>query len=240
MSLEKDPFKEVFKVYGESAWLALSVFIREMDACFISLSEAVKRNNISKARENLHQMIGAAGIARAIELEEELLRLQEIVKGSDFPGNSDYHLLQIQSYLNSLFEFMVNQRTNYTLHLLYQDNEILNSVREKLLAENQIKLSSSNQNDDWQNRLTEDEFDLILLDAELDANVIKDFFNFLKDKFLTTPVLLITQSIDVDLKELFKKHSSIYGALPKSADLTDWLESIKVITNGRNYWQFKK
>ncbi len=240
MNLEKGRFQEIFNTYGDSAWLALSVFIREMDVCFISLIEAVKRNNISKARENLHQMIGAAGITSAIELEEELLKLQEIVKGPDFPGNSEYHLVQIQSYLNSLFEFIVNQRTNYSLHLLYHDNETLKSVKEKLPTEIQIELSSSNQNEDWKNRLIEDEFDLILLDAELGANGMEDFFNFLKEEFLTTPVLLIAQSIDVDLKELFNKHSSINGALSRSEEAIRWLESIRIVANGRDYWQINK
>ncbi|MFT6054603.1 MAG: hypothetical protein ACJASP_001496 [Roseivirga sp.] len=237
MNRNESEYQEILDNYGDNAWLALPVFIRETDLCFLSLGSAIGRNDLPKSREDLHQMIGASKIMNAVEVEQHLLSLQTIVKSSEFPKSCDYYLEKIKAQVNDLYEFSVENRKAYHLYLLYNDEDTFNKVEELFDEKIQLSFSATSKLGDCISYLSSNHTDVIVTDYKVDSYNFTVLSDFLQSSYSNTPVLLIDEKADGNAKESQKEHPNISGSILKGATINQWLELIKTVANGHDCWQ---
>jgi len=236
MKLQSHSYQEIYNTHGEDTWLLISVFIKEMDTCLIKLDQAIKENDIDKARAELHQMIGAARILNDDKLEMEILRIQEIVKSRNLPKDGTNILENLESFLDNLFNYLSENRPNYHLHLLAIKESTVNQVKEMLEKEVAITCTFSATLEGCKAYLAATEPDIILVEYEYNNNSIEDLSNHLMASFINSPILLLTNNTEWKKLNLSSKYSCASGCVLKSDSSKIWIESIKTIANGRDYW----
>lgn len=237
MNQTESAYRQLFDNYGQNAWVVLPVFIKEMDTCLISLEKSVARRDLHESRQVLHQMIGATKIMNLAEIEQELITLQSIVKGPDFPRNCDIHLAKIKSQVSKLFEYSLENRKEYNLYLFYKEEDTLKKAQALVDEKAHLSLNYSFSLDDCISYLSSNEPDIIITDFQLGSENLEKLMAFLKSTFKNSPVLLIVDKADGKTQESQKENPNISGSLEKNADLNQWYESINTVANGRDSWQ---
>jgi hypothetical protein len=240
MNLSESVYQPIFDNYGENAWVVLPVFIKEMDTCFISLEKSLHRIDLHESRQVLHQMIGASKIMHVIEIEEELLTLQGIVKSPDFPRNCNDHLTKIKSQVNELFKYSIEHRKAYNLYLLYRKEDTFKRAQALVDEKTQLSLSYGISLADCISYLSSNEPGIIMTDFQVGSVNLEKLSAYLQSSFNNSPVLLIVDQAEGKTQESQKEYINVSGSLVKTATINQWFESIKTVANGRDSWQEKE
>ena len=236
MTPSNSSYNQIYNTHGEDTWVFLSVYIKEIDDCFVKLDLSITQKDITESRAQLHQMIGATRILNYVELEEKLVILQSKVKSSEGPKNCTQLLAEIQSHLDNIFAYALEKRPNYNVYLLAQKESTLSMVKELLEPEVKVACTYSTTVEDCMTWLSSNDADLVMVDSDENSTMLEELSNHFVSAYIETPVLLIKDNSKINIAELTSKYPNLNGCILKSASSEKWIESIKTIVNGRAYW----
>lgn len=217
-------------------WPFLAVYLREMEECWSRLTKAIQDDNTLAARAELHQMLGGTRILNYVGLEEKLVLLQSIVKSAKPSKEGIYLLTDIKVLLDELFEYLMEARRNYDFHLLAKSGRALSMLKDILHNEVQLSGSSSSSMEEYKSWESDNETDLIIIDAEQNTKLLDGLTEQMLSSFDETPVLLFSDSVDTKGITFFP---NISGQLKTSSDASQWIAAIQTVVNGRAYWPKK-
>ncbi len=232
----KKPFLDTIDPNAESIWQILAVFLREMDSCYVKLETAIDQNDVTAARAELHQMIGATGILNDVELAEILQTIQKIVKSDQPIQSCKSFLLKIKAHLDQIFLYSYEMRPGYRAHFILQkgaDPKITAGLQSTVAS---IRCSQSNSVNDAFSYIKSNEVDIILIDCEEKHHKAIDLSKRLSSDFIDSSILLMVEKPEAFKKEIVSNYQNINGSIHHDADLDEWVKAIKTIVNGRDYW----
>ncbi len=120
--------ERVITSYGDKAYYAVSACARELILCLKELVFELKSENIPKTRLILHKMLGPSRIIGQQNVEEQIKKIQQMVKHDIKFKYPHKEIKQIQFELEYIKEQLVEERPFVNI-LIYSDKmEFLNKV----------------------------------------------------------------------------------------------------------------
>jgi hypothetical protein len=223
--------------YAEN-WGFLAIYLREMQECLRILTHAIDADNTAAARAELHQMFGATSIINYIGLEEKLVLLQSIIKSDQPSSEGAYLLSEIQALLDELFEYLMETRPDYDVHVLTSADDIVSTLIGLPQDDVRMTCTHSGNMEECISWLSSNDTDLIILDDQ-DPVMPEQLSSELESLCIEIPILVVMDQHVSKLLERFNDIVNINGAVIKSTPISQLLEVIKTIVNGRNFFQQK-
>jgi DNA-binding NarL/FixJ family response regulator len=171
-------------------------------------------------------------------LEEKLVLLQSIIKSDQPSSEGAYLLSEIQALLDELFEYLMETRPDYDVHVLTSADDIVSTLIGLPQDDVRMTCTHSGNMEECISWLSSNDTDLIILDDQ-DPVMPEQLSSELESLCIEIPILVVMDQHVSKLLERFNDIVNINGAVIKSTPISQLLEVIKTIVNGRNFFQQK-
>ncbi len=213
-------------------WGLLSTFLREMDGYIDTLQSQIHELSVAEVRSVLHQMLGSGRILGNEKIVDYVIMMQDIIKGSQKPEHIVPLLSDVKQDHDALFEYLTAHRDYYAVSFWY-DRPTSGHLVDLPAADSKIDLSVYNHINDFQEALLEHRISTAVLEFEMLTPAVEELLD-LNESTSEIHLLLISKLENKDAVSFISKYSCIGGILPPEVSTDRLLQSIKVISNGRD------